>query len=52
MMMIGFNTACSSGSPSRKPDNPALFWAVARQSYRTGDLVKTDSSGMIQPRAQ
>jgi hypothetical protein len=36
--------ACSSGPPPIKPGSPAFFWAVANESYRTGDLLKTDST--------
>lgn len=36
-------SGCSSGPPSPKPGSPAFFWAVARESYRAGDLVKTNS---------
>jgi hypothetical protein len=36
--------ACSSGPPPIKPGSPAFFWAVARESYRTGDLLKTNST--------
>lgn len=35
---------CSSGPPPIKPGSPAFFWAVARESYRTGDLLKTQST--------
>jgi len=36
--------ACSSGPPPIKPGSPAFFWAVAQESYRTGDLLKTQST--------
>lgn len=36
--------ACSSGPLPIKPGSPAFFWAVAQQSYRTGDLLKTQST--------
>ncbi len=36
--------ACSSGPPPIKPGSPAFFWAVARESYRTGDLLKTQAT--------
>jgi hypothetical protein len=39
-----FLAGCSSGSPQIKPGSPAFFWAVARESYRTGDLVKADTT--------
>ena len=35
---------CSSGPPPIKPGSPAFFWAVARESYRTGDLLKTQAT--------
>ncbi len=41
---ISIMAACSSGPPSPRPGSPGFFWAVARESYRTGDLVKTDST--------
>lgn len=37
-------TGCSSGPPPIKPGSPAFFWAVAKESYRTGDLLKTDAT--------
>jgi len=37
-------TGCSSGPPPIKPGTPAFFWAVAKESYRTGDLVKADAT--------
>src|SRR5215469_14234195 len=40
LMMV----ACSSGPPPIKPGSPAFFWAVAGESYRTGDLLKTQST--------
>lgn len=43
VLILGVS-ACSSGPPSPKPGSPAFFWAVARESYRTGDLVKTNST--------
>lgn len=42
-VMIFWASGCSSGPPSPKPGSPGFFWAVARESYRTGDLVKTNS---------
>ena len=35
---------CSSGPPPIKPGSPAFFWAVARESYRTGDMLKAQST--------
>lgn len=43
VMTLGAS-GCSSGPSSPKPGSPAFFWAVARESYRTGDLVKTNST--------
>jgi len=37
-------TGCSNGPPPIKPGTPAFFWAVAKESYRTGDLVKADAT--------
>jgi len=37
-------TGGAGGPPSAKPGSPGFFWAVARESYRTGDFVKTDST--------
>jgi len=42
--LFGMLVACSSGPPSPKPGSPAFFWAVARESYRTGDLAKTNAT--------
>lgn len=44
LLAFGITTGCSSGPPPIKPGSPAFFWAVARESYRTGDLVKTDAT--------
>jgi len=44
LLAFGIATGCSSGPPPIKPGSPAFFWAVARESYRTGDLVKTDAT--------
>jgi len=35
---------CSSGPPPIKPGSPAFFWAVSRESYRTGDMLKAQST--------
>ena len=35
---------CGSGPPPIKPGSPAFFWAVARESYRTGDMLKAQST--------
>ncbi len=35
---------CSSGPPPITPGSPAFFWAVARESYRTGDLLKANTT--------
>jgi hypothetical protein len=39
-----FLAGCSSGPQQIKPGSPAFFWAVAKESYRTGDLVKADTT--------
>ena len=44
LLAFGIATGCSSGPPQIKPGSPAFFWAVAKESYRTGDLVKTDAT--------
>jgi hypothetical protein len=44
VLVIASMMACSSGPPSPKPGSPGFFWAVARESYRTGDMVKTDAA--------
>ena len=36
-------SGCAGPAPI-KPGSPAFFWAVANESYRTGDLLKTDST--------
>ena len=33
-----------AGPPPIKPGSPAFFWAVANESYRTGDLLKTNAT--------
>ena len=40
----GLLTACSSGPPMPKPGTPAFSWAEAKDGYRTGDLLKTDTA--------
>lgn len=35
---------CSSGPPPIKPGSPGFFWAVSRESYRTGDMLKAQST--------
>ena len=37
-------SACSSGPAAPKPGTAAFSWAVARDGYRTGDLLKTDAT--------
>jgi len=44
LLAFGIGTGCSSGPPPIKPGSPAFFWAVAKESYRTGDLLKTDAT--------
>jgi hypothetical protein len=44
LLALFLATGCSSGPPPIKPGSPAFFWAVAKESYRTGDLVKTDAT--------
>jgi len=44
VLAFGIATGCSSGPPPIKPGSPAFFWAVAKESYRTGDLLKTDAT--------
>jgi hypothetical protein len=44
LLAFGIATGCSSGPPPIKPGSPAFFWAVARESYRTGDVLKTDAT--------
>ncbi|HLK48810.1 MAG TPA: hypothetical protein VKT49_11780 [Bryobacteraceae bacterium] len=36
-------TGCAGPAPI-KPGSPAFFWAVANESYRTGDLLKADAT--------
>lgn len=36
-------SGCAGPEPI-KPGSPAFFWAVANESYRTGDLLKTDAT--------
>lgn len=44
-----FSGCSSSGGPQPpKPGTPAFYWAAARETYRTGDFVKTnDNLGQI-----
>ena len=44
MLAFGLATACSSGPPRARPGTSAFLWGEAKQSYRIGDLVKTDST--------
>jgi hypothetical protein len=45
LITLGFGSAvgCSSGPPRPRPGSAAFLWAEAKQSYRIGDLLKTDS---------
>jgi hypothetical protein len=45
LIPLGFGWAigCSSGPPRPQPGSAAFLWAEAKQSYRIGDLLKTDS---------
>ena len=40
---FGLGIGCSGGSPRPKPGSAGFLWAEAKQSYRIGDLLKTDS---------
>jgi len=44
LLAFGVATGCSSGPPPIKPGTPAFSWAVAKDSYRAGDLVTTDAT--------
>jgi len=41
--VLGMTLACSN-SPSIQPGSPAFFWAVAQESYRTGDVTKANNT--------
>ncbi|MBI4877229.1 MAG: hypothetical protein HY822_21590 [Acidobacteria bacterium] len=38
------STSCSKGPEPPKPGSPAFNWAVARESYKKGDIVKTNAT--------
>lgn len=46
LITLGFGLAigCSSGPPRPQPGSAAFLWAEAKQSYRIGDLLKTDNT--------
>ena len=37
-------SGCAGGPALIKPGSPAFFWAVAQESYRTGDLLKAQAT--------
>lgn len=39
-----FTASCSKGPEPAKPGSPAFNWAVARESYKAGDYVKTNAT--------
>jgi hypothetical protein len=43
-LAFGLSIGCSSGPPRPQPGSAAFLWAEAKQSYRIGDLLKTDNS--------
>ena len=43
-VVVVLAVGCSTGPPSPKPGSPAFFWAVAQESYRTGDVAKANST--------
>lgn len=49
LVLVPVFTSCSSGGPQPpKPGTPAFYWAAAKETYRTGDFVKTnDNLGQI-----
>lgn len=41
-------TGCSTGPQPLQPGTPAFYWAAARDTYKTGDYLKTnDNLGQI-----
>jgi hypothetical protein len=36
------STSCASGPKPPEPGTPAFFWGSARESYRAGDMTRTD----------
>jgi hypothetical protein len=42
-LACGLVIGCSSGPPRPKPGSAAFLWEEAQQSYRIGDLLKTDT---------
>ena len=44
MVAAAILTSGCAGPALIKPGSPAFFWAVANESYRTGDLLKADAT--------
>ena len=42
--LLAAGTSCSSGPQPPQPGTPAFYWAAANQTYRAGDVLKTDEN--------
>ena len=44
LLAAGVAAGCSGGAPKARPGSPAFIWSVARESYRTGDVLKAEAT--------
>ncbi len=42
--LLAVGTSCSSGPQPPQPGTPAFYWAAANETYRAGDVLKTDEN--------
>ena len=42
--LLAAGTSCSSGPQPPQPGTPAFYWAAARETYRAGDVLKTNEN--------
>jgi hypothetical protein len=42
--LLAAGTSCSSGPQPPQPGTPAFYWAAANETYRAGDVLKTDEN--------
>src|SRR5258708_18548260 len=42
--LLAAATSCSSGPQPPQPGTPPFYWAAANETYRAGDVLKTDEN--------
>src|SRR5579871_4751371 len=42
LALLVATTSCASGPKPPEPGTPAFFWGSAQESYRGGDMARTD----------